>query len=417
MIWTSELFTWLDTEQGRNLLQEASRLPQDTLTRLTHLRKRLEPEYANALVETLRLRTKARERFSHADKMLFTQAGLEQATGETVARYHASRLASTGGVLDACSGLGGDTLACLEGSSVVSVEQDSATATCLQINAKNLLPQRLSELSVHCADITTFPLQRVRDSGIDSVLFDPARRITTSTGESRRARNTEDYSPPLSFLETLRATFPNVCLKLSPATHESIFQHYASEAEIELISTGGECREALLWFGEARVQRGMPLFQAGEYSYRATLLAQNGEEVQSLFPEPYDLPHSAEPQAWLYEPDPALIRAHLVSQLASQYGANLITPHIAYITSTESLPIPFTKKYRILATMPYRLSTIRSWLQSQKRVLEAVKKRGVDVEPEKILKELRTKNKDENPTILVLMPYQERTIAILCEHP
>lgn len=416
MNWTPDLLSWLNTEEGRNLLKETESLPSNTLTRLTHLRKRLPAETANALIETLTLRTKAKERFIHAEKMLFTRPGLEQATGEVMARYHAQRLQHAGTVLDACCGLGGDALALLKLGRVLAVERDPITLTCLKTNAENLLPERVHDLATLCADVTQLPLQHLRDSGVNAVLFDPARRITTATGESRRARNTEDYTPPLSFLEPLRTLFPSVCVKLSPATEEATLQRYAGEAEIELLSTSGECREALLWFGEAKEPKGMPLFRAGEFSYRATLVQANGE-TRSLLPVPCEEPSYVEPQAWLYEPDPAIIRAHLVAQLATQSGINLITPNIAYMTSSEPLDIPFTKTYRILATLPYRPNAIRQWLQAQGRTLDTVKKRGVALEPEKVLKEFRTKKREGTPITLVLMPYFEKTIAILCEPP
>ena len=41
----------------------------------------------------------------------------------------------------------------------------------------------------------------------------------------------------------------------------------------------------------------------------------------------------AAPRAYLYEPDGAVIRAHLVARLATRIDATLIDPQIAYLTA------------------------------------------------------------------------------------
>src|SRR5688500_17579442 len=71
------------------------------------------PELVSAIVGQSRLRAKARAKFAEfADRMLFTRAGLEQATRLAVAARHAGRFRSAGmeSVADLGCGIGGDAL-------------------------------------------------------------------------------------------------------------------------------------------------------------------------------------------------------------------------------------------------------------------------------------------------------------------
>src|SRR5260370_41392340 len=97
----------LATEEGRELLEEAALLPPDRLTRLTRLRRHTTVETAAAAVELLELRQRGRSKFTQADSMFFTTEGLEQSTGETVARYRAAHYPMEGAILNVCCGSGG----------------------------------------------------------------------------------------------------------------------------------------------------------------------------------------------------------------------------------------------------------------------------------------------------------------------
>src|SRR5689334_1647968 len=82
---------WLATDAGCDLLAEAALLPSDRLTRLSRLRKRISVAKASAAVELLELRRRAHAKFADAASLFFTAEGLEQSTGEAIARYRASR--------------------------------------------------------------------------------------------------------------------------------------------------------------------------------------------------------------------------------------------------------------------------------------------------------------------------------------
>src|SRR5690348_13475343 len=103
------------------------------------LRRDWPADLVAAASEQAELRSRAQAKFSRAASMLFTRDGLEQSTGEDVARHRAARFAGlTGTVLDLCCGIGGDlaSIASVVAGHVIGVDRDEAHAICARHNAK-----------------------------------------------------------------------------------------------------------------------------------------------------------------------------------------------------------------------------------------------------------------------------------------
>ncbi len=405
--------SWLMSQEGTIRLADAARLPDDPLTRLTHLRRLTSPEYAAAAVELLELRRRARSRFPEADAMFFTAEGLEQATAASVARYRASRFPAGIPILDACCGIGGDAGALAQRASVLAVDRQQAALLCTRKNAEVCA----SPYPVHtlCADVTALDFAHLAERGIGAALFDPSRRADRADGSRRRVRDASDYTPPLDFLQTLRSHFPALCVKVSPGIDDETLQQY--DAQVEFLSDRGECKEAALWFGPLQdsLCAASSVNRSGE-NYRATLLRPDSDPI-TLEPFLCDFPALSAPLAWLYEPDPAVIRAHLVPQIASLLRACQITPDVAYLTANDLHSTPFATAYRVLDWLPYQEKAVRARLRQLGRRVEVVKKRNVPLEPELVRKALLSKDLTLPPCVLILMRYQQKIIVLLCEKP
>lgn len=153
-----------------------------------------------------------------------------------------------------------------------------------------------------------------------------------------------------------------------------------AQAEAEWISDGGDVKEAVLWFGEG--------FAAG--SYRATLLPAGATlSAPAALPAPPVGPVGR----YLYEPDGAVIRAHLVADIVERSGGRLIDETIAYVTSDEPYDSPYTSAYEITDRLPFNMKKLKALLRERKVGVLTVKKRGSAVEPE----ELRRKMKLQGP--------------------
>ena len=124
---------------GVEALAAAAAQPDpDSLAAATALRARFPPDLAAAALTQVGLRRSARTKLGdRADSVLFTRAGLEQASRAAVAAHHADRFVAAGvrRVVDLGCGIGADALALLDaGLEVVAVDSDPETAAIAQAN-------------------------------------------------------------------------------------------------------------------------------------------------------------------------------------------------------------------------------------------------------------------------------------------
>ncbi|MFC5906900.1 THUMP-like domain-containing protein [Streptacidiphilus monticola] len=363
-----ESFRALLTAEGQAVLDAVGEYrPGTELAVATRLRRDFGPELVRAALEQANLRARAGAKFGpDAGRMYFTPHGVEQSTRSAVAAWRAARMAGLGvrRVADLCSGVGGDALALARaGIEVLAVDRDELTCAVAEANAAALgLQDRITQLR---ADVTEVDL-----AGFDAVFVDPARR-------SGRGRifDPEAYSPPLSWAVGAARTTPFAALKVAPGIpHEAV----PEDAEAEWVSEQGDVKEAALWFGTEAAQ-----------PHRATLLPAGASLTGGTLPDP----PSGPVRRFLFEPDGAVIRAHLVAEVAAELGATLIDPTIAYLTADQLRPTPWATAYEITDTLPFNLKRLKAILRERGVGTLTVKKRGSAVEPE----ELRRKVKPEGP--------------------
>ncbi|MGW1866887.1 class I SAM-dependent methyltransferase [Streptomyces mauvecolor] len=362
-----DTFSLLLTDEGRTLLASLRDYdPSQELAVATRLRREHDAGLVSAALGQARLRQRAVAKFGAADayRMFFTPNGVEQSTRTSVATHRAQVFAAHGvrSVADLCCGIGGDALALARaGISVLAVDRDPLTAAVARANAEALGLADLIE--VRCADVTD-----VDTSPYDAVFVDPARR-----GGRGRIFDPEAYSPPLSWAVSAALAAPFAALKIAPGIpHEAI----PPQAEAEWISDGGDVKEAVLWFGTG-VTPG---------AFRATVLPA-GAALSA--PAPLAAPPVGPVGRYLYEPDGAVIRAHLVAEIVSRCGGRLIDETIAYVTSDEPYASPYTSAYEITDQLPFNMKKLKALLRELGVGVLTVKKRGSAVEPEEVRRKVK----------------------------
>ncbi|MCR1163495.1 class I SAM-dependent methyltransferase [Paenarthrobacter sp. UW852] len=359
------------------------------------------PEIVAAVLTQSRLRTRAEAKFGEfARQMLFTQAGLEQATRLNVAARHAERFAQAGvsHVADLGCGLGADSMAMASMDiAVTAVEMDETTAACATIN---LIP--FPHATVVHADATSVELD-----GIDGVWLDPARR-TTSTSGTKRIWDPEAFSPPLSFVENLAATGRAVGVKMGPGIpHDSV----PAGCEAQWVSVGGDVTEVTLWFNAVA--------RPGVRRAALVLGSQGAAEITSG--EDFDggpVAAVGPVEGFLYEPDGAVIRAGLVADVAERLGGHLVDEHIAYICAPALHDTPFARAYKVLEVMPYNVKALKAWVKTNGITVLDIKKRGTAVTPEELRKQLlpaKPGKGQAKTATLVLTRIGEERVAVVVE--
>ncbi|WP_327226012.1 class I SAM-dependent methyltransferase [Streptomyces platensis] len=380
-----DTFAGLLAPEGQALLAELrDHDPADELAAATRLRREHPAALVSAALGQARLRQRAVAKFgADAWRMYFTPNGVEQSTRATVAAHRATRLAALGvrTLADLCCGIGGDAIALARaGIRVLAVDRDPLACAAARANAEALGLAELIE--VRCADVTA-----VDTAGYDAVFVDPARRSKARGG---RIFDPEAYSPPLSWAVEAARKAPVAALKIAPGVpHEAL----PEDAETEWISDGGDVKEAVVWFGtgEGGVPRPVP---GGR---RATLLPAGDSLLGTGLPDPSaDPAEDGPPHApvgpvgdWLYEPDGAVIRAHLVADVAQQLDGRLIDPTIAYITADRLTATPYATAYAISDVLPFHVKKLKALLRERGVGIAVIKKRGSAVEPEELRKKLK----------------------------
>jgi hypothetical protein len=394
---TEQSAEFLLTTEGRALLASASALladQKDTLTALTRLRKAATPAMALAAWEMAELRKRGTAKFGEpASQLYFVREALEQASGLRIAEYHAERFRAVGNIQtisDLGGGIGGDALAFARaGFTVTLYERDSIRARFAAENARVCGFEK--QITVIPSDATSAHLET------DAAWLDPARRVG-----SRRVSDPEEYAPPLSWLHELsRGGLTAIGVKLSPAIDHALAVPFG--AELQFLSEGGECREALLWLGAAR---------SGQ-SLSATLIGNSG--VQTLsgtadVPGDWKAPTDSR---YLYEPDPAVIRAHLVGTLGVQISAQTVDPQIAYLLGDTLVSTPFAEAYEVLERFPYNKKHLQNALTARDVGRVIIKKRGFPLEPEAVRQSLKLRGSAE--MIIVLARLSAGHEVFLCQ--
>ena len=378
----SEL-TQLLTPEALRLLAELP--PYESETDVLALVSRLRKDgHAPGLVATVltqsRLRKKAVAKFGpFAARLLFTQAGLEQATRLEVAAHHAGRFATADchRVADLGCGLGADSLALASlGISVLAIELDEVTAALAAFNLSSF-----PEVHVEVGDATTANLEDV-----DGVFLDPARR-TAGHNNTTRQFNADDWSPSLTFAFGSARAVAAGGIKLGPGTDRELIP---DDAEAQWIAVGDDVVEMGLWFGRAK--------RAG-ISRSALVLTPDGNHEMVAEGDAPDAPVGVLAR-YVYEPNGAVIRAHLIGEVARSLDGHMLDSSIAYITTDTPTLTPFARGFEILETTTVDARAISRALATHDVGRVEIKKRGIDIDPAEFRKKLTLTGSADGVVIL-----------------
>ncbi|UYM03853.1 class I SAM-dependent methyltransferase [Solicola gregarius] len=368
-----DVFERLLTPAGRTLLDEAAAAPdtESDLALGSRLRRTQDADLVAAAIQQVRLRRKAAAKFGpDAERMYFTSDALEQATRAPVARHRAQRVRrhEIASAVDLGCGIGGDLIALARaGVAADGVDIDPLRARLAAANLAALgLPGSVIE-----ADATG-----VDHAGVGIAFVDPGRR-----GARGRTFDPRQSSPDWDFVTTL--LHGSAAAKVAPGIDHDLVP---AGVEAEWVSDGGDLVEACLW--------GAPLATARR---RATVLPAAATLTESDDPGGAA---TAPPGRYLYEPDDAVIRAHLVTAVAALVDGRLLDPHIAYVGSDRLVGTPFATAYEVLDELPYREKQLRATLRARDIGPLTIKKRGVDIVPERLV--TRLKLRGANPATVVM---------------
>lgn len=379
-------YDWLTGAEAAALLDELAGWHEPLHTAAERLRRECSPARTHLVLEQVELRRRGAAKFAAAARMFFTPLGLEQATDQWVARQKAVRFAERGAVADLCTGIGGDLLAMASGGPVVGVDRSAIATRLAAANARAVLAvDEAQRTTVQTCDVEDFSL-----SDVAAWHIDPDRRP-----DGHRTTSLEWCSPDGTCIERLLSRVPHAAVKLAPAT--VVPDDWQRRCELEWIGRARQCRQLVAWHGDLAERPGMR---------RATVLKgprAGGDEVatRSIIGRPDELvPIVERPDRFVMEPDPAVLAAHLTGTLAAEHGLATLAAGPSYLTGPTAVEDVALACFEVDDVLPLKTRELSRYLRERGIGRLEIKKRGVEIEPEGLRRQLRLRG-DHAATLLV----------------
>lgn len=368
---------WLISEAAVPWL-EAAETSTVSARLVARMRKELSAERTHLVLEQVELRRRAREKFTLAARMFFTRTGLEQATDELVAAAKAQRYELGHSVADLCCGIGGDLLALAARGQVVGVDADNVTTLFAETNCRVASPETTRAM-VYVQDAATF-----NPSVTAAWHIDPDRRA-----RGRRTTRIERYEPTLETLERMLGQNAHAAIKLAPGTIAPA--HWRGQCELAWYGSRGECRQQVAWFGSV----------ARSIGQRSATVVDAPGGLRTVVGDDSAVAIARRPGRYVYEPHAAVLAAHLCGVLCQQHALAAVTSGVAYLTGDRPIIDGALSGFEVLDTLPLDVKRVRAYLQERQIGRLEIKKRGLDVDPERLRQQLSAKG-DDAATLIVL---------------
>ncbi|MCY0936888.1 THUMP-like domain-containing protein [Streptomyces sp. H34-S4] len=183
----------------------------------------------------------------------------------------------------------------------------------------------------------------------------------------------EAYDPPLSWaLDRVRATGSG-WIRLAPDLPSDAVPDLGGAHEAEWISYDGQLQEMVVWFGLDLGRTPLPVPER-----RATLLPGGASLTGRGLPEPAVRPAGR----YLYAPDPAVVCAGLVAEVAQDVAGGLLDGGGPLLTADELRHTPFATAYEITAVLPFTGTGPEATLREHAVRRVTVAAQGSGIEPD-----------------------------------
>ncbi len=281
------------------------------------------------LAQQLAARQKARYKlptwYANPDLLFPPALSVEQASSEQTAAYKAS-LVGGNQLLDLTGGMGVDTWAFSRAmTSVVYVERSAELAS---LAAHNLPQLGATNVQVETGDGLAW-LDSLTEPA-DWIYLDPHRRDE----RGGKVVLLDEYEPNvLTLLPLLARKSPKLLLKVSPMIDLKQTIRQLGPAEIHVVSVQGEVKEVLLVVDHTIPASADPTLVA------VNRLAQHDDILRfTLTDETEAIASFSDPQAYLYEPNAAVLKAGAFRLLAQRFGLTKLAPSSHLYTSAQFVP-------------------------------------------------------------------------------
>ena len=346
------LTSWrrLLTEEAQDLLSQIDSQSDLGVPAVVERLRRDYPDWSVAeAIELITARRRAARKFPDHKALLCDLQGVEQATSQLVAEWKAQRFQNHG-VLDLCSGIGGDAMALSQRGEVIGV--DESEIRCLMCGHNAGIDMRVEDV---CETSIDLPY----------VHIDPARRIESIR---RRSWRLEDLRPSLDSIIAIIGQTEGAAVKLGPGIPRDL-ELPGQAITTEFIAEGGTLVQSVVWCGA---------LAHNAFSRRATDVSSG----RTLEGNPGPSPVREGFGSVLMVPHPALERAGLIHEAVGDAMAGELAPGLGILGSDESVTNGWFDNFEIEEVLPPRESRIKAWLRARNagRVVVRTRDQAVDAD-------------------------------------
>ena len=365
------------------------------------LRKEFEPQLAREGAQLFELRRRCKPRLGNDLLPFLREPNASQVTAPEIARFRAQYLAElrpNSRIWDSTCGLGMESVQLLRaGMDCVTSDLSWEVARFASANlAHGAGLLGVASPQVLCADACSGAVSA------DGILMDPDRRPG-----GKRTHDPERWSPSLARCLEVASTFSAAALKLPPGGRYP--GEWATQHRLDWISLDGELLECCLWMGDWAEEKGS----------RAVRLSPGCEPVV-FAGEPIDTPPldgaAAEEIAFLFDPNPSLVRSGLLGLFASQHGLAPLAPKLGYLGGSEPVQTPFGRCFPVLDSCGLHNKPVKAMLEAFDVGNFEIRMRGHQERPEDLIRRFRGKGSKRGHLAIARLEETRRVYLLGPEH-
>ncbi len=384
-----------------SLIQKLSQMKNKSTQKRFLKKNGYSEEEIQEIMKKVKLLQKALRKFPRASLMHYTESAMAQSTSLEVAKYRTwkvvSKLEKIQHSIDLCGGIGGDTIAAGLRWKVSVIEKDQEIFDMLEHNLEIYNVQdKVTRILGDIYDLLKQPEFQKLVKQANYIFFDPSRRM-----DGNRTVKIEEYAPPLSLIEQVLPLNQNICVKIAPGVD---ILHVPFPCDIEVVSFKGEVKEVMLWFGNLMNNELHRYIIATKLPEKITVT----KEIEKYNESQPDLVSSL--GKYLYEPDPAAIKAHVINEIANELKLNTLHPQIAYLTGDKYIANPWLKCYQVIDSCPIDFPRIKKLLEKHDINRIDCKARGLTLDLHDIQKQLKSPGKNIGLVIFTWVNNQKTAI-------
>lgn len=366
------------SEEGKRFLEKHRDESADRVVMKYH--GTVSSHLLSGVAEQLRSQSKLQKKQPH-----FAQRGalvelsvLEQSTPRAVAEFR--KTVMNGGSLCECTGgLGVDTLALSDVFDTVTFcEIDEARALLFKYNSSLFSKENINVIT---GDSIEFLKKSTVD--FDWIFLDPARR----DGGGKRFITLDACMPNvLEHAELLRSKARNIGIKLSPAFEISELPSlFPDISQCLAISLDGEVRELFITIENDKEYTG-PSAVVLRDSETVSIVSKGSHAVDVIT----DLPGNSV----LFEPDPAIIKARVIDDVAKQFNLQRWSSSGIFLVGTDIIPAFPGRQFRIAEQLQWQRKSVGKYLKKNSITKAAVIRRDFPLKPEELRKMYKLKESE-----------------------